>query len=164
MNACAICRRPLSDAASRRRGLGPECWTSILEKVHQSQSREAPLGPFVGNVILVRVDGKPYANVPFRFKPLHCEDHAEAMSWGFPNMAATTLALNILSQFLPPYHVDKVGDLPSPEADVLAPHFAERFLFSAPYAGCIILQRDILRWLGAMDVPAAGIRTFGVLA
>lgn len=164
MNACAICHRPLSDAASRGRGPGPGCWTSILDKVHRNQTRETPLGPFAGNVILVRVDGKPYANVPYRFKPLHCEEHAEGMSWGSANVSATTLALNILSQFLPPYHVDKVGDLPSPEADVLAPYFAMQFLVSASCAGCIILQRDILTWLSAQGVPAAEIRTFGVLA
>lgn len=165
MNACAYCRRPLTDPVSRKRGLGPECWTAVLEKVQRAQADDrAPLGAFSGDVILVRVNGRTYANVPFRFKPLHCSDYEGKMDWGAPNIGGLTLALNILSEFFPSYFVDKVGELPAPEADVLAHDFAERFLFNAPYSGRIILQREILQWLEGEDVPRGGIRTFGVLA
>jgi hypothetical protein len=165
MNACAHCHRPLTDPVSRKRGLGPECWTDILQQVHRAQSEDRlPLGPFAGDVILIRVDGRTYANLPRLVRhPLNTLSRVEWV-WGRRGYGAVETALNILSQFLLPYEVRTVGLLPDPQADILAGPFAARFIERAPHAGCIILQRDILKWLRGQILPETSIRTFGVLA
>ncbi|MHC1791826.1 DUF6011 domain-containing protein [Solidesulfovibrio sp.] len=165
MNACAICHRPLTDKASRERGVGPDCWVSVLGKVTRDQGKKLPvLGAFAGNVILVRVDGRPYTNISTQFTPLECSDFSGLLSWGVLNAGALTLALNILSKFLLPSKVKKVGLIPDPQADVLAPYFAKQFLEPAPYAGAIIMQHDILKWLRGEVLPGTEILTYGVLA
>jgi len=166
MTSCAICRHPLADTISRKRRVGPECWERLLDKVaHAQATYRAPLGPFAGDVILVRSGGLPYANVLFRFRPLNCADYDGPQTWGHYGLGTLCLALNILSQFLSPYFVrPPVGWLPDPQADVLAGPFAGKFLINAPAAGCIILQRDILAWLRREILPDTAIHTFGVLA
>lgn len=165
MNACALCHRPLTDTASRKRGFGPDCWSAVLEKVTRAQGEgRLPLGPFSGDVILVRVDGRTYANIPNAFRHRHNVYHPGEAAWGYSGFGPQDLALNILSQFLQPARADEGDEAPHPESMRLCQAFMKRFLSRAPHAGCIILQRDILKWLRDQDVPESEIHTYGVLA
>lgn len=159
MNACALCHRPLTDPASKRRGLGLECWTSVLLKVQRAQADGLePFGPFFGDILLVRACGRAYANIERLFNP-------RAWSWGLRKEDHTDTALAILSQFLAPIPAGKnYTGQPHPSATKLAEEFSGRFLSQMPYPGGIILQRSILAWLMRHDIPLDEIRTYGVLA
>lgn len=132
---CVVCNKPITDAVSLERGVGPDCWQMLqgaMDK-HSSHFADRYCGKFDGDVVLMRgADGAPMTNIPHKVL-MHSPTGYE---WGFNGKGPADLALNILLQYA--------------RADVAIvwhQQFKKDFLEKAPKEGMKIEGKRIKQWI-----------------
>lgn len=132
---CVVCNKPITDAVSLERGVGPDCWQMLqgaMEK-HSRHFADRYCGKFDGDVMLMRgADGAPMTNIPHKVL-MHSPTGYE---WGFNGKGPADLALNILLQFTR-------ADI----AIIWHQQFKKDFLEKAPKEGMKIEGKRIKQWI-----------------
>lgn len=136
---CSVCKRPLSDPESIRRGIGPVCGGRQAGDGEKTQSESpdatAKLAPLPGGDVVCSwaPDGSRSFNVP-HVLILHSPT---GMAWGYSGSGPADFALNILFHFT---HNRVFAERHHQD-------FKAEFIVGLPRGGGVILGNAIRIWI-----------------
>jgi len=137
---CAICKKPLSNPESIKRGIGPICWNKSIANAIRKENEEgqAPILdiPFEGDVVCKRTEKGACVNIP----QLEIRHSPTGFEWGYGGSGPADLALNVLMLF-----TDRTN------AYQLHQQFKWEFISILPREGGVIKGDEIRGWLKAHE-------------